>query len=437
MYKKNGLANHAAAGAYGFLLSAAPMLLMVSFFLIVAFRSSPQAVAALIKNLPFPDIVFDEKWLERDFFSVSLPGISGVISALSVFWAGRIFALSLQRGLNVIFPGEKKEKPLRGSLVTLAIEAVALIFALILIMGSQTALRLYEVFNFPSFFHAASIFQYRIFPVILMWLVAFCAYRLIPLNSPGRLSAFWGSVFFVFLFQCTYMVMGILLELTRYNFLYGALGNLIILLINVYFFFLFFFLGAQLAFVLDYFDALLFAKMRQTRIKTSAKRPALFERRLFFHIEGHLKKYCRVHKQGETIFSKGDSTDEIYFILDGEVMVIISSLQNAESFTSVLEPGSFFGEMSYLLSENRSATAKAKTDVNALALPPRLFEEIIRFDSSLDRSIIEHLSRRLKNTSAQIEAMEQAVSPGVMRSAEFAGFPERSAGHHRDKQQSY
>jgi membrane protein len=53
MYGENGLANHAAACAYGFLLSMAPMLLLVAFLIFFIFGSSPRAIIALIGTIPF------------------------------------------------------------------------------------------------------------------------------------------------------------------------------------------------------------------------------------------------------------------------------------------------------------------------------------------------------------------------------------------------
>jgi len=412
LFYENGLANHAGAGAYGFLLSIAPMLLLVSLLLLVAFRSSPQAIITLIRNIPFLEIVSDEHWLLEDFLAISRPGIAGVISALSIFWAVRIFAISLQRGLKIIFPGTKTRNPVTNSLITLAIEALALIFALVMILYSQTAIRLYEIFSFLpdiSFLYVlAPLLNNKIFPIIALGLVSYCAYLLIPANPPRRLSALQGTVFCTCAYECTAFVLGIITRQSRYNFLYGALGSLIIQLINVYFFFLFFFFGAQLAFVIDSFEAFLFLRLRQARIK--AKEKGYFNRlnvlyKLFFSVEGKLKKYFRFYQEGKTIFSKGDSGKEIYYLLEGNVEVNVSSTQNTDRITSVLEPGSFFGEMGYLLSENRNATIKAKTDVSALAIPPRLFDDILKYDTSLDRTVIEHLSRRLSDNNGVLSRL--------------------------------
>jgi membrane protein len=408
----NGLANHAAAGAYGFLLSAVPTLLLVSFFLLAAFRSSPQAVSGLAASIPFLDIAFNEEWLTTDLLALSRPGISGFISVVSIFWAGRVFAVSLQRGLAIIFPGSKKRNPLTHNMVTIVIEILVLLFALVMILCSQTALRFYGAFGFlpaaSPFVTALSTLRLRIFPLIVLGLIPYCACRIVPANAPGRLSALWGSLCCVIPYELTSQVLKLIINQTRYNFLYGALGNLIILLVNVYFFFVFFFFGAQLAFVLDTFDALLFAKFRQARSTTGKNAPngiVKMVNKLFFPVEGKLEKYLREYREGVTIFSKGDTGEEIFYLLAGEVEVSVSAADNSNGPVSDLRPGAFFGEMSHLLSEGRNATIRAKTGVSVLALPPGVFDEVLKYDAGMDRAIIEHLSRRLKHTNEQISAL--------------------------------
>jgi membrane protein len=231
----------------------------------------------------------------------------------------------------------------------------------------------------------------------------------VPDNPPRRLSALRGTLFSVVCCGIMTLILRIILNQTRYNFLYGALGNLVVLLVKVYFFFVFFFFGAQLAFVSDYFDALVFSKTCQTREKILKGRACSFiMRKLFFPVGENLKKYLRHYTAGETIFFQGDNSDGVFYVLEGEVDVLIANRQNSGgSRVSTLGRGSFFGEMGHLLSENRNATVKAKTAVTALALPSRIFDEILKYDNGIDRTIIEHLSRRLKNSNEKMAAQNE------------------------------
>jgi membrane protein len=419
-FGKNSLANHAAACAYGFLLSVVPLLLIASFLILHAFNVSTQSIITLIKNLPFLETAIDEQWLADNSFSIMLPGLSGLATILSFIWAGRILAVALQRGLKVIFTGTKKRNPVINNLVILAVELPSLLLSLAVIFSSRTALRLYEIFNFIPEHELLAFFAseagYFVFSAISLGLITYFAYCLIPANPPRRTSAVWGAVFCIILYEIMSMVLKIMLGQSMYNFLYGTLGNLITLLITVYFFFLFFMMGGQFAYVSDYFDSFLFIRMRQARIKTSensgAGRFSISKavNRLFLSTEGSLQKYHRLYRKGETIFFQEDKSDEIYFILEGEVEVLVLSAQNTYTPAETLGSNSFFGETGYLLSEDRSASIRAKTDISVLALPPRIFDEILKHDSSLDRALIEKLSRSLKNRNARIAALQIGFS---------------------------
>ena len=408
LYVENGLTNHAAASAYGFLLSLTPMLLIMVFFFSVIAKPSPEAISVFIGNIPLLSGIFDKQWITGDFFSVIKSGIPGVISVLSIFWAARILALSIRLGLNIIFPAEKNQHPVKKTLAIIAIDSAILFFILIFIMSSRTALNLYRLLDFVPKMPAADGF----ISIVVLGIISFLAYLIVPTNSPRKLTALQGALFCTFTYFFAAMALKVLLDTSKLNFLYGTLGSLIVLLIHVYFFFTFFFLGAQFAFVSDSFDALLFSKLRQIRRKAdtksqgekSAKRPVRPDllSHLFVPEESNLNKYLRIYKQNEIIISQGEPGDDVYYLLKGEVEILLSSPQNEGSSSGILNAGSFFGEMSYLLSEDRSATIRAKTDVSVFVLPPHVFDAILKYDTSLDRDIIEHMSRRLKNTTAQL-----------------------------------
>jgi len=419
---ENSLANHAAACAYGFLLSAAPLLLIASFLIFHAFHVSTNSIMNMIKNLPFLENAIDEQWLGDNFYSIMIPGLSGLATILSFVWAGRLLAVSLQRGLKIIFPGLKKRNPVLDTLIILAVELPALLLSLAVIFSSRTAFRLYETFNFlpktAIFSFLATKQGYTFFTAMTLGLVTYCAYRLIPANPPSRISAFCGSIFYIISYEIMSMVLRILLGRSMYNFLYGTLGNLITLLINVYFFFLFFLMGGQFAYVSDYFDSFLFIKLRRARIdadKNSGVKLNSISKaidRLFLSTEGSLRKYYRFHKKGETVFFDKDKSDEIFYILEGEVEVLVLSNQNQYAPTGTLGAGSFFGEMGYMLSEDRSATIRAKTDVSALALPPHIFENILKHDASLDRALVENLYRNIKKQRTGNRERDQGMGFG-------------------------
>jgi len=410
-FNRNGLANHAAAAAYGFLLSAAPMILIVSFFLVRAFRAAPQALT------PFLNIPSGENWPALEELISMPPGIPTLVSIIGILWAGRIFAVSLHRGLKIVFVGKKKRNPVTDNLVTLAIEFTILVVMLAVILGSRAARHLYSTAGgfrsapFPYVLEFLS--SHQTLQLVLLGILLYFAYRAIPANPPSRLSALFGGVFCVVAYGAATTLIGLLQGQPGYNFLEGALGDLFVLLASIYFFFLFFFLGAQFAAVTNSFDALFFLRLRETRIKAAgngkAPKPA---DRLFRSTDGKLKKYYRFYRAGETVLSKGDLGTSVYFLLEGEAEVLLPSLNEPGDSAGTLQAGTFLGEMGYLLSESRTATIRAKTDLAALELPPQLFETILDSDVNLDRSIIENLSSRIKNDNERIAALSRNIAQG-------------------------
>jgi membrane protein len=414
----NSLANHASACAYGFLLSAAPALMLVSFFLFTAFglltgsgeSYDPYTLAAQISSIPFLEGVLNETWLVNTLPSfaesgMQLRGIAGLVSIACIFWAGRVFALSLQRGLKIVFSGTKKRNPLTDNIAVLLVELAVLIAVMLMLLFSKSARHIYEIFSdFPGVSIFLSIMSRYNINFVFLFLLALLFYlicRYFIANGPSRRSALWGSICFVFSSAVLSRILTLLLDQTRYNFLYGTLGSLVTLLVKVFFFFMFFFVCAQLASVLDSFDALLFIKLHQARSKK--KHSGLLDK-LFFSPKGKLQRYFRFYPGGATIFSRKDSGEEVFYLLDGEVEVFMLSEDSGEK-PIVLKEGDFFGEMGHLLSENRSATTKARSDASVLVLPPVLFDEMLKYDTAMGRTIMEHLSERLKAMNEQYNAM--------------------------------
>ena len=271
MYGENGLANHAAACAYGFLLSMAPMLLLITFIIFFILGSSHETITALVGTIPFFGNILDEKWLASDFFIFVRPSLPGIISVVSIIWAGRLLALAIQRGLKIVFFAAKKRNMVKNVLVTLAIEISVILFVLVVIISSRTAMRFYGLFDFfPKvsilrFF--TSHFKGQVLSINLLGFASYCCYLLVPVKSPRKFSAFQGAFLCSLCYFCTVLLLGLILNKARYNFLYGTFGNLIIILVNVYFFFSFFFIGAQWAFVTDNYDNLMTSRFRSSSRK--------------------------------------------------------------------------------------------------------------------------------------------------------------------------
>jgi membrane protein len=383
-FNRNGLSNHASAGAYAFLLSLAPTLIIIAFVLSRTFVSNPETAAGFIAGLGLIGSAFDSKSTVDTFLSSAKPGITGLVSLAGMIWTARIFAQTLQRGLRFVFT-DSKASAVRDHLVMFSLEFAIILFAVLMALSAQ-------VFT--------GVMRSLVLPALGLGLIIWGAYRFVPKPAPGFAAVLWGAGTSTALFSVVSLGFRYFLNPAKYDVLYGTLGNLILLLVNVYFFFVFFYIGAELVFVIDSFDALLFSKVRQVQ---GGKTKNPLERRLFSSMSGSLMKYRCSYKSGEVVFYKGDERiGHIHYLLSGKAGVYLTDeALKTKNPVALIEPGSFFGEMAYLLSESRSATIAAETDIAVMALPPSLFDKIIRSDPETDRAVLAVLSTRLKtmNTS--------------------------------------
>jgi len=223
-------------------------------------------------------------------------------------------------------------------------------------------------------------------------------YRIVPVNPPKWKNIIPGALACTIFHQVFSAGFSLLINPDRYNVLYGVLGNLFLLLINIYFFFMFFLVGAQLIMVHGFSDALLFIRFR--KIQSKGVKPVLPWEKLFESIPTALEKYTRSYKQGELIFSLGSEGQEVYYILSGKVGVYLDT--ECINKVAIIDETHFFGEMEFIHHEGRSASIKAETDLSVIILPRDLFRSVLQTDPDTDQNLILDLSERLRSSNKQV-----------------------------------
>jgi membrane protein len=393
-FGRNGLANDAAAGAYGFLLSIMPAMLVAASLFSAVFPS--QKIADLFEEavfLVFSQNAFDVEETVARFLTRFDTGLKGALSLASMFWATIVLAFSMQRGLNSIFVDKKPVNTLKNWLIPLCLElvviAVVVIFALSAFHGLMKR-RLFGAFCFAG-----------------LGVLTFGVYCAVPNSPPKWKSALFGAVLCIASYAFILAFFNIFINPERYYLIYGKLGGLIGLLAKVYFFFLFFFIGAQFAFTIEFLDALLFTKLiAVSTAEESGRKPLFIEKFFFSSVEGRLWKYRRFYEKGETIFLKGENSHTIFYILSGGAGVYLTADNKIASITE----HNFFGEMGHVLSSIRSATVKAETDLVVMTLPPALFNAALQIDQNTENKIIETLSRRLHDANNKLLKLRSRVN---------------------------
>src|SRR4029078_9913924 len=95
----------------------------------------------------------------------------------------------------------------------------------------------------------------------------------------------------------------------------------------------------------------------------------------------------------EVILRQGDPGDSLYVVRSGHVVVQIG-LGNGPKTVATLTAGNFFGEMSLMTGESRSATVVARTDVECYIVDKEAFQEIVHEKPELAGTISDIRAKR-------------------------------------------
>jgi membrane protein len=399
LFNRNGLMNHAAACAYGFLLSAAPALLFISFVVSRALSASPELMESMLRQIGFLFSVFNVKDLINNFLGSANSGLAGLIWIITTLWTARLCALSAQRGLGVIFPGPRSVFRDNAVMLGLGLLTMLFIFGILLSLRLALNVSVSPGAGIISIISPVFILLSRFFFLLCLALLALSAYRFVPAQTPKLKYIIPGVLVCIVFYQIFTAFFSLIISSGRYDLLYGTLGRLFLFLIKVYFFFVFFFFGAQMIHVLGISEALLFSRFRKFHSKGIP--PKKLPDRLFTVPPGPLEKYTRIYKEGEFVFTKGSRGHDAYYILSGTAGVYLD--QENRNRVAVIDKGHFFGEMGSISSEEeRAASIKAETDISVLTLPPGLFRLILKIDPDTDQNLIKTLSQRLKAVDEQL-----------------------------------
>ena len=114
------------------------------------------------------------------------------------------------------------------------------------------------------------------------------------------------------------------------------------------------------------------------------------------------EKYMVSHLMGEIIFSEGDIGTEMFIIQSGTVE-LLKSIGGETRVLSTLEKGDFFGEMSVLEDVPRTASARAKSDVELVRINGATFDAMLKSNTEIAVRMMRKLSRRLREVTAMLE----------------------------------
>ena len=101
---------------------------------------------------------------------------------------------------------------------------------------------------------------------------------------------------------------------------------------------------------------------------------------------------------GDLIIRQGEAADKLYFLMSGEVSVIVELATGRLKRLSTVSPGMGFGELALVEGGVRSADVRADTPVECYTLTKKVFEQLGKTHAELKSGLLYNLFR----TVAQI-----------------------------------
>jgi CRP-like cAMP-binding protein len=132
-------------------------------------------------------------------------------------------------------------------------------------------------------------------------------------------------------------------------------------------------------------------------------------------------------RAGTVLVQRGDLADRFFIVTSGKVAVLRNGSGSAP--LAILGPGQFFGEMSLLTEQPRSATIMARTDVVLLTLDRESFGELVdRLEASEATS--DDVTSRLAaarradwDRATHLACHAVAASQGTITAVDVVGRP--------------
>lgn len=153
------------------------------------------------------------------------------------------------------------------------------------------------------------------------------------------------------------------------------------------------------------------------------------------HIAEHFLR--TTYKKGETVFKEGDAGQSMFLLIEGEAG-IIKNLSGGQRELAKIKAGDYFGEMSLLSGQYRTATVCAYTDLICHTISQHDFMALVEKNHRLSLNVIKTLNDRL--TKSEIKANQQiinAYNTMIFSLAELSESRDPETGEHLKRVQSY
>jgi CRP/FNR family transcriptional regulator, cyclic AMP receptor protein len=110
----------------------------------------------------------------------------------------------------------------------------------------------------------------------------------------------------------------------------------------------------------------------------------------------------RTYPKNAVVLTEGEMGDSLYMIQSGKVKVVIGDEEGRELILKILGPGDFFGEMSMIDKQPRSASVTTTEPSTFLVLTNAGFEHCVELAPRIANMVMQILAQRVREADRKI-----------------------------------
>lgn len=392
---KNNLGMCASACTLGFIFSFIPLIMLILTTFIGILHASPavlEGFSALVANItPVFDINGYINGIKHGFV------INWVNFLLAVFviWMARKMFLSIIQSLSKIFNTVAPARPVINQLLTFAGE----VFIVVIVAASFFAAFLTrQIFKLPVFERISSLspilfshlsnFLVNLVLYIIIFSMTVAAYKIGSGTKPKTRLCIVSALLCTVTFYIAITIISVFMNRANYNTIYGVLGNIIILLFEVYIFFNLFMVFAQMIFTVQFFHSNLLSELYLLPEKNPKNLDDILRRAIFITPSALMtQKNMEIFNPGQEIFKNGETVDSVYYLVSGTIQ------EERNDSVKTRSAGSFFGDLDFMIDANHRSAATAISECKVIKIPGDDFSELLDKNPKAAVKAMSKLSR--------------------------------------------
>ncbi len=413
-FSARGLLNHAASGAYYFIMSIVPITLVLIYFLNFFNLGIHNVLESMVNLLSQINPAINKSFFEGiGLFNPPPIGTVSVISLIAIAWSSKYILSGIRTTFKIIFDDGEKHRFLTDSLVSLITIPLIMLIAFVAFLSEVIVDKLSSISN-----KVGGIFDNAFFKTIkssfmdnsvidslfdklnligdisffanifFMFILSFMLFKYLPMIKVNRSDVLYGSILFTILITFLNKVLVKVIHVATYYLVYGIISSVIVMLFWMHLFFIFLYFSAQFIYVRNRYTYL---ELIEYFLVIKKGNGSFVNNLLFKNIYLAISDKATTIGKGSTIFSKDDDASYMYVILDGVVEIDIDG-RKVE-----LSKDDFFGEVAVLDKDGYNYDALTVTDCKVFKIDLPFYNNLIYLNKDFSKIILESLLLKMSS----------------------------------------